>query len=61
MFENINEEQFSQHQSNHYKKILFNLCCFHSILIERKQFQNLGWNNLYDFSDTDFEVKYFNN
>ncbi|VVC43185.1 Dynein heavy chain, domain-2,Dynein heavy chain domain,Dynein heavy chain, domain-1,Dynein heavy chain, P- [Cinara cedri] len=56
IYQNINEEQFSQNQSSHYKKILFNLCCFHSILIERKKFQNLGWNKIYDFNDSDFKV-----
>lgn len=57
----MNNEQFSQNQSSHYKKMLFNLSCFHSILIERKKFQNFGWNKIYDFNDFDFEVIYFNN
>lgn len=57
LYENINEEKFSRVQSsNKYKRILFNLCFFHSILVERKKFQNLGWNTLYDFNDSDFEV-----
>lgn len=55
----INEEKFSQNQSSSkYKKILFNLCFFHSILVERKIFKNFGWNEVYDFSDSDFEVKH---
>lgn len=62
LYENINEEQFSQnHTSSKYKKILFNLCFFHSILTERKKFLNLGWNKIYNFTDLDFEVKHFNN
>ncbi|KAE8744396.1 hypothetical protein FOCC_FOCC009000 [Frankliniella occidentalis] len=39
-----------------YKKLLFGLCFFHAILIERKKFQQLGWNIVYSFNDSDFEV-----
>ena len=39
-----------------YKKLLFCLCFFHSILLERKKFLNLGWNVNYSFNDSDFEV-----
>ncbi|TKS69390.1 Dynein heavy chain 2, axonemal [Collichthys lucidus] len=39
-----------------YKKLLFSLCFFHSILLERKKFLQLGWNTVYGFSDSDFEV-----
>lgn len=39
-----------------YKKLLFALCFFHSILLERKKFQQLGWNIIYGFNDSDFEV-----
>ncbi|XP_008181522.3 dynein heavy chain 2, axonemal [Acyrthosiphon pisum] len=57
LYQNINEEEFSQNQaSSKYKKILFNLCFFHSILTVRKKFLSLGWNKMYDFSDFDFKV-----
>lgn len=39
-----------------YKKLLFTLSFFHSILLERKKFLQLGWNIIYDFNDSDFEV-----
>lgn len=39
-----------------YKKLLFCLCFFHSILLERKKFLNLGWNINYSFNDSDFDV-----
>ncbi|XP_048221841.1 dynein axonemal heavy chain 2 isoform X1 [Perognathus longimembris pacificus] len=39
-----------------YKKLLFALCFFHSVLLERKKFLQLGWNIIYDFNDSDFEV-----
>lgn len=40
-----------------YKKLLFALCFFHSILLERKKFLQLGWNIVYGFNDSDFEVR----
>uniref|UniRef100_A0A3B4XCT3 Dynein heavy chain region D6 P-loop domain-containing protein n=1 Tax=Seriola lalandi dorsalis TaxID=1841481 RepID=A0A3B4XCT3_SERLL len=39
-----------------YRKLLFSLCFFHSILLERKKFLQLGWNIVYGFNDSDFEV-----
>lgn len=39
-----------------YKKLLFALCFFHSLLIERRKFLMLGWNIIYGFNDSDFEV-----
>ncbi|XP_072544049.1 dynein axonemal heavy chain 2 [Salminus brasiliensis] len=39
-----------------YRKLLFALCFFHSILLERKKFLQLGWNIVYSFNDSDFEV-----
>nr|XP_019958870.1 PREDICTED: dynein heavy chain 2, axonemal [Paralichthys olivaceus] len=39
-----------------YRKLLFSLCFFHSILLERKKFLQLGWNVVYSFNDSDFEV-----
>ncbi|XP_060835340.1 dynein axonemal heavy chain 2-like [Rhopalosiphum padi] len=57
LYQNINEEQYSQNPASiKYKKILFNLCFFHSILTVRKKFLSLGWSKIYDFSDFDFEV-----
>jgi len=59
LYQNINEKQFSKcNAQDKYKKLLFSLCFFHSILIERKKFQNLGWNVVYSFNDSDFEVNY---
>mmetsp|Transcript_20737 Transcript_20737/g.31917 ORF Transcript_20737/g.31917 Transcript_20737/m.31917 type:complete len:752 (-) Transcript_20737:861-3116(-) len=40
----------------HFRKALFGLCWFHTILIERKKFKSLGWNVTYSFNDSDFSV-----
>lgn len=59
LYHNITDSQFSKCTSpEKYKKLLFSLCFFHSVLIERKKFQNLGWNMVYSFNDSDFEVNY---
>lgn len=53
----VTEEQFTACQNrDKYKKLLFCLCYFHAILLERKKFQQLGWNVIYSFNDSDFEV-----
>ena len=39
-----------------YRKAMFGLCWFHSIVIERKKFKTLGWNVTYSFNDSDFSV-----
>ncbi|KAK4469213.1 hypothetical protein MN116_006788 [Schistosoma mekongi] len=53
----IKEDQFSLCQKpEKYKKLLFSLCYFHAVLLERKKFLMLGWNIPYEFNDSDFEV-----
>lgn len=54
----VTEQQFQRcHKPERYKKLLFALCFFHAILLERKKFKMLGWNIMYEFNDSDFEVK----
>lgn len=53
----IKDEQFQMcKKPDKYRKLLFSLCFFHSILLERRKFLMLGWNIPYDFNDSDFEV-----
>ncbi|XP_076240945.1 dynein heavy chain 2, axonemal kl-2 [Calliopsis andreniformis] len=53
----ITENQFELCQEKaKYKKLLFALVFFHAILLERKKFQQLGWNVIYSFNDSDFVV-----
>ena len=42
-----------------YRRLLFSLCFFHSLLLERNKFLQLGWNIVYGFNDSDFEVRAF--
>ncbi|KAI8894261.1 dynein heavy chain and region D6 of dynein motor-domain-containing protein [Globomyces pollinis-pini] len=39
-----------------YRPLLFALCFFHSVLLERKKFLSLGWNVVCDFNDSDFDI-----
>uniref|UniRef100_A0A667XC84 Dynein axonemal heavy chain 2 n=1 Tax=Myripristis murdjan TaxID=586833 RepID=A0A667XC84_9TELE len=57
LYQLVTESQFSRcSQPVFYRKLLFSLCFFHSILLERKKFLQLGWNIVYGFNDSDFEV-----
>jgi len=39
-----------------FRKAVYGLCFFHTILIERKKFKTLGWNVNYSFNDSDYSV-----
>lgn len=57
LYQLITEPQFARcTKPSKYKKLLFALCFFHSVLLERKKFLQLGWNIVYGFNDSDFEV-----
>lgn len=43
-----------KHQA--FRKAVFGLSWFHTILIERKKFKSLGWNVSYSFNNSDFQV-----
>lgn len=58
LYQLVKEENFEGcSRPAFYKKLLFSLCFFHSILLERKKFLQLGWNIVYGFNDSDFEVE----
>lgn len=62
LYAHITDAQFRRcPQQDKYKKLLFSLCFFHSVLLERKKFLMLGWNIAYEFNDSDFEVSIGNN
>lgn len=39
-----------------FKRLIFSLCMFHSILIERRKFGPLGFNISYDFTNGDLAI-----
>lgn len=57
LYDNLNPEQFERcKKPEKYKKLLYSLTFFHSVLVERRKFLTLGWNVNYDFNDSDFSV-----
>lgn len=52
----LNEETFQIHiLGNAWRKMIFGICMFHGVLLERKKFGSLGFNILYEFNDSDRE------
>ncbi|KAG5682932.1 hypothetical protein PVAND_012250 [Polypedilum vanderplanki] len=52
----MNEEIFEIHVlGDDWRKMIFAMCMFHGIILERKKFGSLGFNIQYEFSDNDRE------
>lgn len=56
LYDPVTEEKFAKCHDPNYRKLFFALCFFHAIILDRKQFQQLGWNVNYSFNDSDFEI-----
>ncbi|XP_032594376.1 dynein axonemal heavy chain 6 [Drosophila grimshawi] len=50
----LRSEFFEEHiQNGNWRAIVFGLCMFHAVLLERRKFGPLGWNITYEFSESD--------
>ena len=57
LYTSLTEDQFEACDATvKYKKLLLGLAFFHSVIIERRKFQMLGWNVIYPFNDSDFII-----
>jgi len=54
-YQNMSEFQPCE-KSKEYRKAIYGLCWFHTLLIERKKFKNLGWTKIYAFNPSDYNV-----
>ncbi|GFR70594.1 dynein heavy chain 6, axonemal-like [Elysia marginata] len=60
-FAEISAGFFEEHVLGHdWRRILFGICFFHAIILERKKFGPLGWNIKYEFNDSDRECALLN-
>lgn len=49
---NVGTQKGPTSTHSNYKKLLFSLCFFHAVLVERRKFLTLGWNVPYAFNDS---------
>nr|XP_024214753.1 dynein heavy chain 6, axonemal-like [Halyomorpha halys] len=60
-FTEIHEDFFNDHPLGpKWRKMIFGICFFHAVILERKKFGPLGWNIMYEFSDSDRECALLN-
>ena len=57
LYSTVSEAQFGRaHKAERYRRLLFALVWFHSLVVERRKFGSLGWTQPYFFNDSDLAV-----
>jgi len=56
LYRNIGQAFTHVDKEQQFRKAIFGLCWFHTLLLERKKFKSLGWNSNYPFNDSDWQV-----
>jgi dynein heavy chain len=55
-YQNLTENDLISTKPSQFKKLVFSLAFFHSIILERRKFGALGWNIPYEWMNSDFEA-----
>jgi len=55
-FENYERVEKNDFKFSSFCKLVYSLCMFHSVLIERRKYKSYGWTSFYDFNNSDFKI-----
>jgi len=56
-YQNLDEKSINDCKKPEiFKKLLFGFCLFHAVILDRRKFGPIGWNNSYEFTKEDLIV-----
>ena len=55
-FDEAYYEKAKSHKYLEFKALIFGLCMFHSLILGRRKFGNMGWSKIYNFNDGDLRI-----